>query len=84
MRFLVSDRSLGRCDMLKAVLESNGIECVLKNEHMPFSGTGIGVFSPEPVYPELWVINNDEYDDAITILKEVEGPEASDRSGPEG
>lgn len=76
MRRLLSDKSLGKCDMLKAVLESNGIECVLKNEHIPFSTAGVGVFGIEPVYPELWVIDDDQYDDAMTLLSDVDAPES--------
>ena len=65
MKFLLSDKSLGRCDMLKAVLESNGIECVLKNEFMPFSTSGVAVFGAEPVCPELWVIDDEQHADAM-------------------
>lgn len=68
MKFLLSDKSLGRCDVLKAILESSGIECVLKNEYMPFSSAGFGVFGLEPVYPELWVVDDEKYDEAMSIL----------------
>lgn len=75
MKFLCSDKSLGRCDMLKALLEANGIECVLKNEYMPFSGSGIGVFSPDPVYPELWVVDDNQYDEAMVVVGDADPEE---------
>ncbi|MEI6972123.1 MAG: DUF2007 domain-containing protein [bacterium] len=81
MKFLCADKSLARCDLLKALLESNGIECVIKNEHMPFSGSGVGVFSPEPVFPELWVADEDQYEEALTIMGDS-GDQAAD-SGTE-
>jgi len=80
MKFLLTDKSLGKCDMLQAVLESNGIECVLKNEHIPFSTSGVGVFGVEAVYPELWVIDDEQYDDAMTLLSEVDDAEQTENT----
>ena len=83
MKFLFADKSLGRCDMLKAVLESNGVPCMIKNEFMPFSTAGIGIFGTEPIYPELWVVDDDQYDEALALLAESEVQQPADDCRPE-
>ena len=53
---------------LHATLESAGIEALLKNAYL----TGaIGELPPMAVWPEVWVIHDEDYARAEQILKDV-------------
>lgn len=50
---------------LKNVLESHGIHCTIKNE---FLGGAAGEVPPIECWPELWVIEDNEFDEATAIV----------------
>ena len=51
--------------LLKSKLEENGIHCNIKNENPPLAGE----LPPIIAWPELWILNDDQYDAALNILK---------------
>ncbi|MBI4830979.1 MAG: DUF2007 domain-containing protein [Candidatus Lindowbacteria bacterium] len=70
MKKLTTAPNLAECDLLKALLESNGIECFIKNDIL-FRLAG-GVPFPE-VMPELWVVNDEDFGEASAILADTTG-----------
>ena len=48
------------------ILEAHGIEVFLKNE---FAQSGIGETSPIDTWPELWLVDDDSYAQALAILE---------------
>ena len=48
------------------ILEGSGIDVFLKNE---FAQSGIGETSPIDTWPELWVRNDEDYEQALAILE---------------
>ena len=53
---------------LKNVLESYGIDCVIKNVHL----TGaIGELPPIECWPELWVVDEGKYATAQAVLEKT-------------
>lgn len=60
----------------KNILEANGIEVFLKNE---FAQSGIGETSPIDTWPEVWVLNDGAYEDAVAILENT----FSEKGGPD-
>lgn len=50
---------------IKDFLEKKGIQAIVKNEML--SG-GIGELPPTEVWPELWVVNNEDKNPAKTIV----------------
>ena len=66
MKVLVTESSLQFCDMVKAILESRGIACMLKNEYSSLeSGSTF-------VRPELWIVDDAQFEEARAILREHE------------
>ena len=47
------------------ILEQAGIRVVWKNE---FASSAIGEISPFDTWPELWVLNDTDYDQAIQVI----------------
>lgn len=47
------------------ILEQAGIRVVWKNE---FSSSAIGEVSPFDTWPELWVLNDDDYEHATHVI----------------
>ena len=50
---------------LKNVLESHGIDCIVKNEYL---GGASGEIPPVECWPELWVMEDNKYDEAAAIV----------------
>lgn len=50
----------------KNIIEAQGIDTILKNE---FAQGGIGEISAFDSWPEVWVINDADYDRACKIIK---------------
>ena len=53
----------------KNILESHGIEVILKNE---YSQGAVGEISAFDAWPELWVINDSDYENAIEVIEVIE------------
>jgi tetratricopeptide (TPR) repeat protein len=66
VKVLLTESSLQFCDMANAILESRGIACLLKNEYSSMeSGSTF-------VRPELWVVDDAQFEEARAILREHE------------
>lgn len=55
---------------IKDLLEEKGMAAIIKNEHL--SG-GVGELPPTEVWPELWVVNNDDKDPAKRVVDDFMG-----------
>ena len=65
MKKLTSSPSLITINHYKNVLESEGIPCRLKNEHL---GSIVGEIPFVEVWPELWIINDLDFDRAQQLI----------------
>jgi len=71
MKRLMTEPNLTKCDVLKAVLESSGIACAIKNEHSSRTA-GVGFVGPLGfATPELWVLDDDRFEEAKEIAKGI-------------
>jgi hypothetical protein len=72
MKKLMTVNNLIECDMFKGILEAEGIPCFIKNEYTSLSA-GAGWTGPLGfAAPELWVIDDDQFDKAEELLREME------------
>ena len=67
MKKLTSSPSLVTINHYKNLLESEGIPCRIKNEHL---GSIVGEMPFVEVWPELWVINDLDVDRARQLIDE--------------
>ena len=67
MKKLTTSPSLVTINHYKNVLESEGIACRIKNEHL---GSIVGEMPFVEVWPELWVINDLDVDRARQLIDE--------------
>ena len=68
MKKLTSSHSIVTINHFKNVLESEGIPCLVKNDIL----TGIAGEMPlTEVWPELWVINDIDFDRAQQLIAEA-------------
>jgi len=74
---LTSSESLITINHFKNVLESEGIACRIKNEHL---GSIVGEIPFIEVWPELWVINELDYDRAKQLIDAAIVDESPQRS----
>ena len=65
MKKLTSSESLVTINHYKNVLESEGIPCQIRNE---FLGGIAGEMPLQEIWPELWLINDIDYDRAKQLL----------------
>ena len=56
---------------LKNILESGGIECVVKNTYL---SSAVGELPPIECWPELWVIDDARYAEAQAVLGRALAP----------
>ena len=61
----------------KNVLELNGIECFLKNEHSASVGGNLGITN---TCAELWISNISDYENAVSLLEKEINNSASKAS----
>jgi len=65
MKKLTSSESLVTIHHWKNMLESEGIACELRNEHL---GSVMGEVPFIEVWPQLWIVNDLDYDRAKHLL----------------
>jgi hypothetical protein len=65
MKKLTSSESLVTINHYKNLLESEGIPCQIRNE---FLGGIAGEMPLQEIWPELWVVNDIDYDRAKQLL----------------
>ena len=68
MKKLTTSTNLVTINHYKNVLESEGIACRIKNEHL---GSIVGEIPFLEVWPELWVINDLDFDRAKQLIDEA-------------
>jgi hypothetical protein len=74
---VTSSESLVTINHFKNVLESEGISCHIKNEHL---GSIVGEMPFVEVWPELWVKNDLDYDRAKQLIDAAISGESPQRS----
>ena len=67
MKKLTSADSLVTINHYRNLLQSEGIACVIRNEHL---GSILGEMPFPEVWPQLWVKNDLDYDRALQLLNE--------------
>lgn len=65
--------------VVKAMLESQQIPCVLRNEHL---ASGIGELPLVECWPELWVVHDYHAERARALVEEYMAPSAHDQEPP--
>jgi hypothetical protein len=69
-----TEPTLGRCDLLKHILEAHGIECFIKNEQGSLTaGAGWGVPGNPSLpfsWPEIWIYDDDKLEEAKALLRD--------------
>ena len=65
MKKLTSSESIVTINHWKNLLESEGIRCELRNEHL---GSIMGEMPFVEVWPQLWIINDLDFDRAQQLL----------------
>ena len=66
MRMIFKSHQSEKIGLYQSLLENTGIPTIIKNEFTD------GTWPTDPERPELWVINNDNFDQAIAIIRELE------------
>jgi len=56
----------------KNIVENSGMEVILKNE---YAAGGTGELSPLDTWPELWVVNDSDYEKAVKLIDSALSPE---------
>jgi len=76
MRKLTSSESLITINHYRNLLEAEGIRTEIRNEHL---GSIVGEMPFVEVWPELWVVNDLDFDRAAELIEsvEAESPSAS-------
>ena len=75
MRKVYSADNLAMSGYVKSTLEDNHIDCIIKNQNL--SGA-MGELPPIECWPEVWILDEDEYENAMQIINSV----LSDKSNP--
>jgi hypothetical protein len=65
MKKLTSSESLVTINHFKNLLESEGIPCQIRNEYL---GGIAGEMPLQEIWPELWIINDIDYDRAKQLI----------------
>jgi hypothetical protein len=65
LKKLTSADSLVTISHYKNLLESEGIPAFLKNEHL---GSIVGDMPFQEVWPQLWIVNDLDYDRALQLI----------------
>jgi hypothetical protein len=68
MKKLNSSESLVTINHWKNILESEGIACVIRNEHL---GSIIGEMPFVEVWPQLWIRNDLDFDRATQLITDA-------------
>jgi hypothetical protein len=75
MRKVYENFEYSRVGHFQSILDSSGIATHVKNFG---AGNAAGEVVATEVYPELWVVNDEDYEKAIELLKPLLSDEASE------
>lgn len=67
MRKVFEHRDYHEVGLCESILQSNGIETTIKNQNVSSLAGDIPFTS---AYPELWILDDSRYDEAISLLLE--------------
>lgn len=68
MKRLYCDTDGMKVVYLKQILESHGIQCVVKNEYL---AGAVGEIPPAECWPELWVLDPERIEPARRLIKSI-------------
>lgn len=68
MKLLYTNPNRLIVENIKNVIENAGIKVKLQNE---FAGGGIGELAPIDAWPELWLVNESDFDRANKLLDQI-------------
>ncbi len=75
MKLAYTTQDLAMLTHLKNVLEEQGIECVLRGQHLL---GGVGELPPIECWPELWVVDEERQPEALSHIKALLSPAGTD------
>lgn len=73
MKKVYSTQLIPLAGHVKAILEGQGIECILKND---FLAGAAGELPPIECWPEVWIMEDAQYDEAMAIVAATTGSDA--------
>jgi len=73
MKKLYADTDVVTMEYYLTVLESHGIKAYIRHEHT-------GLLPMSDFWPELWVINDDDFDKAEELLENMEEKKIDEKS----
>lgn len=71
MKKLITSFDITILSFYQSLLKDNKIETILKNYYL--SG-GVGDLPANEIVPELWIIDDEQYEAALNLLKEQKHP----------
>lgn len=74
MKKIYEHLEYARVGHYQAILESEGIATLIKNQS---AQVGAGEIPFTEVFPELWVMDDNDYDQAMKLLEEYQPPDVS-------
>ncbi len=72
MKKIYEHLEFARVGHFQAILESEGIATLIKNQS---AQVGAGEIPFTEVFPELWVVDDNDYDRALKLLEEYQPPD---------
>jgi hypothetical protein len=72
MKKLLSSVNVAEIGLLKSLLEADGIACATRNEHISMASGSVPFVD---CYPELWVLNDEDFEKAQTLVARWQGRE---------
>jgi hypothetical protein len=77
MKKLLSSVNMAEVGLLKSLLEADGIPCATRNEQLSIASGGVPFVD---CYPELWVLNDEDYATAQERLARWHNTQAQRRA----
>lgn len=72
MKKMLTSQNVTLVSFYQSILESNGIKTFIKNYYL---SSGVGDLPANAVFPELWILEDDQYQAAkALLLAEKESP----------
>jgi len=68
MKRIAADPNFASIGLMQSMLEQNGIRTVMRNQELSQLA---GALPQGQVWPELWILNDDEYETARRLLNEI-------------
>ena len=65
MKKVYSNELLPMAGYIQSLLENNGIRCSIKNQAL---GGALGEIPPIECWPEVWVLNDEDYEKAMALI----------------